>query len=200
MRVPISVRTNYKTTDVKALVDSGATDNFISPDFARQMGLGSTPLERPRKVWNIDNTENRAGSITHSITLDVQTNGKWNDMVFLVTELGAEDLLLGYPWLATYEPRISWRLATPFRDTLPIIIRSRKGEILMDPTPPTTSVWYMQVDAPTEAEKQDILSELEKEHGIHTLSTDLAIVAQKDQPKVTLPPQYQQFAHLFNEE
>ena len=91
-------------TDVKALVDSGATDNFISPDFARRMGLGSTPLERPRKVWNIDNTENRVGSITHSIMLDVQTNGKRNDMIFLVTELGAEDLLLGYPWLATYEP------------------------------------------------------------------------------------------------
>ena len=86
------------------------------------MGLGSTPLEQPWKVWNIDNTENRVGSITHSITLDVQTKGQRTDMIFLVTELGAEDLLLGYPWLATYEPRISWRLATPFGDTLPIII------------------------------------------------------------------------------
>src|SRR5260370_39238268 len=89
------------------------------------MGLGSTPLEQPRKVWNIDNTENKAGSITHSITLDVQTKGQRTDMVFLVTELGAEDLLLGHPSLATYEPRITWRLATPFGHTLPIIIRSR---------------------------------------------------------------------------
>src|SRR5260370_22443419 len=111
MRVLVSVQTNYKMTNAKALVDSGATDNFISPDFARRMGLGSTPLEQPRKVWNIDNTENKAGSITHSVMLDVQTNGQRNDMTFPVTELGAEDLLLGYPWLATYEPRISWRLA-----------------------------------------------------------------------------------------
>src|SRR5258708_32479973 len=156
MRVPVSVRTNYKTTDVKALVDSGATDNFISPDFAKRMGLGSTPLERPRKVWNIDNTENQVGSITHSITLDVQTNGKRNDMIFLVTELGAEDLLLGYPWLATYEPRISWRLATLFGDTLPIIIRSKKGNTQDE----NTFIKYAQVDAPTEDEKQDILEEL----------------------------------------
>src|SRR5258708_8181188 len=127
MRVPVSVRTNYKTTDIKALVDSGATDNFISPDFARRMGLGSMPLERPQKVWNIDNTKNKAGSITHSITLDVQTNGQRNDMMFLVMELGTEDLLLGYPWLATYEPHITWRLATLHGDALPIIIRSKKG-------------------------------------------------------------------------
>src|SRR5258707_15744112 len=111
------------------------------------MGLGSTPLERPRKVWNIDNTENKAGSITHSITLDVQTNGQRTDMTFLVTELGAEDLLLGYPWLATYEPRISWRLATLYGDALPIIIRSKKGEVWTDPTPLDTVVRYAQVDA-----------------------------------------------------
>src|SRR5258708_33617501 len=172
MRVPVSVRTNYKTTDIKALVDSGATDNFISPDFARRMGLGSTPLERPRKVWNINNTENQVGSITHSITLDVQTKGRRTDMVFLVTELGAEDLLLGYPWLATYELRISWRLATPFGDTLPIIIRSKKGDLQAGPVPSTALVRYVQTDAPTDVEKQDILEELERDSGIRTLSTD----------------------------
>src|SRR5260370_40988069 len=146
-------------TDVKALVDSGATDNFISPDFARRMGLGSTPLERPRKVWNIDNTENKAGSITHSITLDVQTKGQRTDMIFLVTELGAEDLLLGYPWLATYEPRISWRLATLFGETLPIIIRSKRGDLQERPTPSTALVWYVRTDTPTDDEKREILEE-----------------------------------------
>src|SRR5258708_8970653 len=113
------------------------------------MGLGSTPLEQPWKVWNIDNTENRVGSITHSITLDVQTKGQRTDMIFLVTELGAEDLLLGYPWLATYEPRISWRLATPFGDTLPIIIRSRTDRTRKETAPPV-EIRYAQQDTPTE--------------------------------------------------
>src|SRR5258707_10663323 len=121
-------------------------------------------------------------------------------MVFLVTELGAEDMLLGYPWLATYEPRISWRLATPFGDTLPIIIRSKKGNTQSEDAYPTALIKYAHTNAPTENEKKNILEELEAEAGIRSLSTDLAIVAQKDQPKVTLPPQYQQFAHLFNEE
>src|SRR5258707_6553117 len=29
MRVPVSIRTNYKMTDIKALVDSGATENKV---------------------------------------------------------------------------------------------------------------------------------------------------------------------------
>src|SRR5258708_18194963 len=137
------------------------------------MGLGSTPLERPRKVWNIDNTENRAGSITHSITLDVQTNGERNDMILLVTKLGTEDLLLGYRWLATYEPRISWRLATPFGDTLPIIIRSKKGETQSEDVHPTALIKYAHTNVPTEDKKQNILEELEAEAGIRSLSTAL---------------------------
>src|SRR5258707_15019435 len=118
-------------TDVKALVDSGATNNFISPNFARRMGLGSMLLEWPRKVWNVDNTENKVGSITHSITLDIQTNGQRNNIMFLITDLGTKELLVRYPWLATYKPQISWQLAAPFGDTLPIIIRSKKGEVEM---------------------------------------------------------------------
>jgi len=61
--------------DIKALVDSGATDCFMSEKFIQRMKLGKRPLQRPRKIWNIDNTANQAGEITHYITLDIQTKG-----------------------------------------------------------------------------------------------------------------------------
>ena len=125
MQIPVSVRTSYKTADIKALVDYGATDNFIHPMFTHRMGLGTHSLERPRKIWNVDNSENKAGCITHYVTLNVQTKVKHVDMNFLVTDIGNEEILLGYPWLATYEPRISWRLAAPTGDVLPVIIRSQ---------------------------------------------------------------------------
>jgi predicted aspartyl protease len=35
--------------DKKALVDSGATDNFMHPTFAKRMGLGLQELPTPRK-------------------------------------------------------------------------------------------------------------------------------------------------------
>jgi hypothetical protein len=56
MRVPVSIRTSYFMADKKALVDSGATDNFMHPAFAKRMGLGLQELPTPKKIFNIDNT------------------------------------------------------------------------------------------------------------------------------------------------
>ena len=103
---------NYIMANIKVLVDSGATNNFISSTFAKRMGLGAIPLAKPCKIWNIDNTENKAGCITHYMMLDVQTKGQHTDMKFLITDVRNEDMVLRYPWLATYEPKVGWRDAT----------------------------------------------------------------------------------------
>jgi hypothetical protein len=50
--------------DKRVLVDSGATDNFMHPNFTTKMGLGMKELPTPRKIFNIDNTTNKSGKIT----------------------------------------------------------------------------------------------------------------------------------------
>jgi hypothetical protein len=110
--------------DKKALVDSGATNNFIHPRFAERMRLGTKKLTQPRKIWNIDGTQNKGGLLTEYIDLDVQTKHIHKEMRFLVTDLGGEDIILGYPWLSTFEPQITWRTATINVSALPIVIRT----------------------------------------------------------------------------
>ena len=112
MRIPVSMRTSYFTADKVALVDLGATNNFIHPNFAARMGLTPAKLEHPHKIWNVDNTKNEAGMITHYLDLDIKTKGIHKEMRFLITNIGKEDILLGYPWLATYEPKFRWKDAT----------------------------------------------------------------------------------------
>jgi hypothetical protein len=124
MRVPVSIHTSYFMADKKALVDSGATDNFMHPAFAKRMGLGLQELPTPKKIFNIDNTSNKSGMITHFLDLNVQTNGINKEMRFLVTDIGHEEILLGYPWLATFEPKFQWRSAVIDERVLPIIISS----------------------------------------------------------------------------
>jgi hypothetical protein len=110
MHIPVSIRTSYFMADKRALVDSGATDNFINATFASRMGLGLKELPTPKKIFNIDNTTNKSGKITHYLDLDVCTKGIHKEMRFLITDIGSEDLLLGYPWLATFEPRFNWHM------------------------------------------------------------------------------------------
>src|SRR6266581_7636200 len=124
MHIPVSIRTSNAMADIKALVDSGATDCFMSERFVKRMKLGKRPLQRPRKIWNIDNTANQAGKITHYIILDIQTGGIRKTIQFLVTNIGNEDIILGYPWMVAFEPKFTWKQGAIDEKELPIILRS----------------------------------------------------------------------------
>jgi predicted aspartyl protease len=112
MHIPVSIHTHYFMANKKALVDSGATDNFMHPNFAKQMGLGMKSLPKPKNIFNIDNTTNKSGMITHYLDLNVVTKGIHKEMRFLITDIGQEEVLLGYPWLATFEPKFDWKSTT----------------------------------------------------------------------------------------
>ena len=45
MYVPVLICTCYFMANKKALVDSGATNNFIHPNFAKRMGVKLQELE-----------------------------------------------------------------------------------------------------------------------------------------------------------
>jgi hypothetical protein len=58
------------------------------------------------------------------VDLEVRTGDKEKQMQFLVTDLGLEDLILGYPWLAAFEPHFKWKDTVIDTKYLPIVIRS----------------------------------------------------------------------------
>jgi hypothetical protein len=192
MRVPVSIRTSYFMADKKALVDSGATDNFMHPAFAKRMGLGLQTLPNPKKIFNIDNTSNKSGMITHFLDLKVQTNGTTKEMRFLVTDIGHEEILLGYPWLATFEPKFNWRSAVIHEHTLPIIISSIN--------PRLTKQQPVIAAGLSEDTKQSIVRQLETECHVRSVATDLAIEAGAEQNEATLPEEYKEFTRLFSDE
>jgi hypothetical protein len=178
--------------DKKALVDSGATDNFMHPTFAKQMGLGLQPLPTPKKIFNIDNTINKSGMITHFLDLNVCANGINKEMCFLVTDIGHEEILLGYPWLATFEPKFNWKSTIIDERILPIIISSINPRIPQKQ--PTIAM------ALSEETKQSIVRQLDAECTIRGVATDLAIQAGEQQTDAKLPKEYQDFAQLFSNE
>ena len=190
MRVPVSIRTRYFMAEKKALVDSSATNNFIHPAFAKRLGLSMTPLDKPKRIYNIDNTSNKAGSITHSLELKVTTKGIDKVMRFLVTDIGNEDLLLGYPWLATFEPAFGWKDAVIETEALPIIISSTH------PVDARTVIAGLQ----TQGEKDQIVRELEETTTIRGIATELAIQAGEGKRKADIPAVYDRFKRLFCEE
>jgi hypothetical protein len=178
--------------DKKALVNSGATDNFMHPTFAKKMGLGLQELPNPKKIFNIDNTTNKSGMITHFLDLDICTNGIHKEMRFLIMDIGHEEVLLGYPWLATFEPKFNWKSTVIDKHILPIIISSINPCI--NQNRPVIATALM------DEAKQTIVRQLELECTIRGVATELAIQAGEQQTDMKLPLEYQEFARLFNDE
>ena len=190
MRVPVSIRTHYFMADKKALVDSGATDNFIHPAFAKRLGLAMTPLDKSKWIYNIDNTSNKAGSITHSLELKVTTKGIDKVIQFLFTDISNKDILLRYPWLATFEPKFRWKDAVIKTEALPIIISS------MHPV----DSWIVIAGLQADKDKEKILHKLEETTTIRGIAMELAIQAGKGKKKVEILAVYDCFEQLFSKE
>jgi hypothetical protein len=64
MTIPISVYMWHKKTETDALLDSGATHNFINKQAVKSLRLGTRPLKQPLHVSNVDGTLNQSGDIT----------------------------------------------------------------------------------------------------------------------------------------
>jgi hypothetical protein len=156
------------------------------------MGLGLQKLPTPKKIFNIDNTSNKSGMITHFLDLNVQTNGINKEMRFLVTDIGHEEILLGYPWLATFEPKFQWRSAVIDEQVLPIIISSINPRSIKQQPVIATGL--------SENAKRSIVRQLETECHVRSVATDLAIEAGAEQKEAILPEEYKEFARLFNDE
>ena len=178
------IKTSYKTAKVPSLVDSGATDNFIHPQTVRQLRLGTSLLDKPKKLFNVDNTQNKAGSVTRYIDLSVTTNQNEQQMRFLVSDIRRESLILGYPWLAAFEPCFKWKEGTLDLQYLPITCQSVR---------PTR-------EPDCQKERQAIVAQLEEECTNRSISTDLAIQAKSKPTHVELPPVYKKYASVFSEE
>ena len=198
MRVPVSFRTLHATADKTILVDSGATDNFIHPKLLRRLGLGSQLLEKPRKIWNIDGTANKAGALTHCVDLEVRTGNRQEVMKFLVTDLGGEDLILGYPWLSTIEPKFRWRDAAIDTSFLPIIIRSVDWRKLQVKPVIARIIQGRRIQTRRQQQREAIFKELERESLLKGISIELSREAGKFTQEVEVPNEYRRHARIFD--
>jgi hypothetical protein len=96
------LQSSHSKAERQVLVDSGATNNFISDKLLKRMKIGKLNLQKPHVIWNIDGTQNQSGMIKQFVDLQVRCGDKMENMKFLVTDLGEDKIILGYPWLAAF--------------------------------------------------------------------------------------------------
>ena len=97
----------HKTTTIEALLDCGATHNFIDPRAVKSLGVGIKELRTPLTVNNVDGTVNRDGTITHFCNLWARQGPRTEKLGFYVANLGRNRIILGYPGSACLTPNLT---------------------------------------------------------------------------------------------
>jgi Retroviral aspartyl protease len=108
LEIPFDFKTYMAKAEEIALVNSGAMENFIDYQTVVQLRLRSNRLPVPQPVHNVNGTKNKAGEITHLVDLYVNLRKREQHVKFFITNLGKDRMILGHPWLQTFNPQIDW--------------------------------------------------------------------------------------------
>lgn len=92
----------------QALVDSGAEDNLLDVELAKQLGCTLILLERPIPAVALDGKA--FAEVTHKTSsLRLVISGNHQEQIsFHLISAAQTPLVLGFPWLKTHNPNIDW--------------------------------------------------------------------------------------------
>ena len=104
MIVPVRLNNN---TAGSAMIDSGASTQFIDLDFAVKNNLPLTLKPKPETLIVVDGREAES-QLTHTCTLDLTIDQHLETLTFQVTKLAGWNMILGKTWLKRHNPVIDW--------------------------------------------------------------------------------------------
>jgi len=108
MQIGVERIDTYEGVSVKALLDSGATELFMSRKCAKRGGFRLIKLAKPIVVRNVNGTGNSGGTITHEVEVNLYFKGHVKRVRMDVYNLGKTEVILGMSWLQAHNPEIDW--------------------------------------------------------------------------------------------
>ena len=120
VQISITLVSYKQESTVTALLDTGATENFIDTEAVTQLRLGTKDLPYKRIAYNIDGTVNQHGCISKYCDLLISKGNTKGQQCFYVTNLGRDHFLLGYPWFSVAAaPANCWLQPEPQSAAIP---------------------------------------------------------------------------------
>ena len=107
--VPVTLHSKHAQHNIKALLDSGASGEFIDPSLVTKYNLPKFELSKVIKTFNADKSENASGTCTHYTKLKVEINDQVMTIMPKIVSLGLHPLFLGITWLKCYNPDVNWQ-------------------------------------------------------------------------------------------
>ena len=104
--IPIWLIGKQRYKDTVAMVDSGAMTKSLHRHFVEQNKVTMRNLARPIPLYKISGMENCDGTIMEGAMLDIAVGDHKEKVVFVVTDIREEDVIVGLDWLHEHNPEI----------------------------------------------------------------------------------------------
>jgi hypothetical protein len=104
MTLHIFVHLRSKRAKTITLLDSGAIENFININYAQKLNLPIRRLTQERRLFNVDGTPNKAGTLKYYTDIVTRMGTKCTCLRYFLTDLGDNQVILGYLWFASAQP------------------------------------------------------------------------------------------------
>ena len=123
-------------------------------------------------------------------------------MCFLITDLGQDEIVLGYPWLAAFLPHIDWKNTMLDKEEQPLVIRTLDPSLDKE-VARIRKAWMQRAEDLAEPGEENFVRKLDNEQIRRTsTSTQLAAKAKPQEEKTwdqIVPPQYHEWKNVFFE-
>jgi len=94
----------------------------MSLDYAKWLHLPIKSLKDPCPLFNVNGTTNKQGDIKFYTDLAMRSGVTQKNMRFFLSNLGAHQMILGYPWFTAIQPKIDWAKGWIDISHLPIVL------------------------------------------------------------------------------
>ena len=106
--IKLTLHKDKKLVTTNAMIDSGATEDFIDKQFCIQHQFPVRRLDKARDIYVIDGKSSTVGPITHEAIIPMNIGSHREQIRFQVANLQKHEAILGMPWLKKHNPTMNW--------------------------------------------------------------------------------------------
>jgi len=106
--VKIQLHGGKESLTINAMIDSGATEDFIDREVRNKHGIKMIKAKNPRRIYLADGKPSAMAPVTHMTKVPMDISSDRDLETFQVANLQNHEVILRMPWLREHNPTIDW--------------------------------------------------------------------------------------------
>jgi len=106
--VKVQLQGDRESVTINAMIDSGATEDFIDREVCNKHGIKIIKAKNPREIYLADGKSSAMGPVTHMTKVPMDISSHRELATFQVANPQNQMVILGMPWLREHNPTINW--------------------------------------------------------------------------------------------